>query len=143
MLITSKGVFGLPHLLSLRAFHGKRFCSRTFSSCVSCISLRLFTPASVCTDVVCVDFNLLDTVDDDVDNDIGGAGVMGVDRGGAGVMGVNTDAVTGVVCVGVLLRIGVFLFVVLTDVGVFFLLTRFVCLVDGSSSFRSGGSCLV
>ena len=49
------------------------------------------------------------------------------------VMGVNTDVVTGVVCVGVL-------------VGVFFLLPRFVCLVvclvDGSSSFRSG-SCLV
>ena len=89
---------------------------------MSCISLRLFTPASVCTDVVGVDFNLLDTVDDDVDNDIGGAGVMGVDMGGAGV-----------VCVGVL-------------VGVFFLLPRFVCLVvclvDGSSSFRSG-SCLV
>ena len=99
---------------------------------MSCVSLRLFTPASVCTDVVGVDFNLLDTVDDDVDNDIGGAGVMGVDTGGAGV-----------VCVGVLLRIGVFLFVVLTDVGVFFLLPRFVCLVDGSSSFRSGGSCLV
>ena len=99
---------------------------------MSCVSLRLFTPASVCTDVVGVDINLLDTVDVDVDNDIGGAGVMGVDIGGAGV-----------VCVGVLLRIGVFLFVVLTDVGVFFLLTRFVCLVDGSSSFRSGGSCLV
>ena len=52
---------------------------------------------------------------------------MGVDIGGAGI-----------VCVGVLLRIGVFLFVVLTDVGVFFLLTRFVCLVDGSSSFVHG-----
>ena len=99
---------------------------------MSCVSLRLFTPASVCTDVAAgVDINLLDTADVDVGNDIGGAGVMGVDVGGAGV-----------VCVGVLLRIGVFLFVVLTDVGVFFLLTRFVCLVDGSSSFRSG-SCLV
>ena len=119
MLITSKGVFGLPHLLSRRAFHGKRFCSRTFSSCVSCVSLRLFTPASVCVDVVGVDINLLDTADVDVGNDIGGAGIMGVDIGGA-------------VCVGVL-------------VGVFFLLPRFVCLVvclvDGSSSFRSG-SCL-
>ena len=89
-----------------------------------------------CLDVAGVDINLLDTVDVDVGNDIGGAGVMGVDIGGTGVMGVNT----GVVCVGVLLRIGVFLFVVLTDVGVFFLLTRFVCLVDGSSSFRSWGS---
>ena len=100
---------------------------------MSCVSLRLFTPASVCTDVVGVDINVLDIADVDVGNDIGGAGVMGV----------NTDVVTGVVCVGVLLRIGVFLFVVLTDVGVFFLLPRFVCLVDGSSSFRSGGSCLV
>ena len=36
------------------------------------------------------------------------AGVMGVDIGGAGVMGVDTDVATGVVCVGVLLRIGVF-----------------------------------
>ena len=58
-------------------------------------------------------------MDVEVGNDIGGEGVMGADIGGAGV-----------VCVGVL-------------VGVFFLLTRFVCLVDGSSSFRSGGSCLV
>ena len=70
-------------------------------------------------DGVGVDINLLDTADVDVGNDIGGAGVMGVDVGGA-------------VCVGVL-------------VGVFFLLPRFVCLVvclvDGSSSFRSG-SCL-
>ena len=90
---------------------------------MSCVSLRLFTPASVCADVVGVDINLLDTADVDVGNDIGGAGVMGVDIGGA-------------VCVGVL-------------VGVFFLLPRFVCLVvclvgclvDGSSSFRSG-SCL-
>ena len=57
---------------------------------MSCVSLRLFTPASVCTDVVGVDINLLDTVDVDVDNDIGGAGVMGVDIGGAGA-----------VCVGV------------------------------------------
>ena len=75
--------------------------------------LRLFTPASVCADVVGVDINLLDTADVDVGNDIGEAGVMGVDIGGA-------------VCVGVL-------------VGVFFLLPRFVCLVvclvDGSSSF--------
>ena len=122
MLITSKGALGFPQLLSRRVFHGRRSCSRTFSSCVSCVSLRLFTPASVCTDVVGVDINLLDTVDVDVDNDIGGAGVMGVDIGGAGV-----------VCVGVL-------------VGVFFLLPRFVCLVvclvDGSSSLRSG-SCLV
>ena len=86
---------------------------------MSCVSLRLFTPASVCTAVAGVDIILLDTVDVDVGNDIGGAGVMGVDIGGAGV-----------VCVGVL-------------VGVFFLLTRFVCLVDGSSSFRSWGSCLV
>ena len=93
--------------------------------------MLIFLLMLVCTDVVGVDINLLDTVDVDVDNDIGGAGVMGVDIGGAGV-----------VCVGVLLRIGVFLFVVLTDVAVFFLLTRFVCLVDGSSSFRSGGSCL-
>ena len=53
-------------------------------------------------------------------------------------MGVNTDVVTGVVCVGVLLRIGVFLFVLLTDIGVFFLLPRLVCLVDGSSSFFQG-----
>ena len=86
---------------------------------MSCVFLRLFTPASVCADVVGVDINLLDTADVDVGNDIGGAGVMGVDVGGA-------------VCVGVL-------------VGVFFLLPRFVCLVvclvDGSSSFRSG-SCL-
>ena len=86
---------------------------------MSCVFLRLFTPASVCADVVGVDINLLDTADVDVGNDIGGAGVMGVDIGGA-------------VCVGVL-------------VGVFFLLPRFVCLVvclvDGSSSFRSG-SCL-
>ena len=81
---------------------------------MSCVFLRLFTPASVCADVVGVDINLLDTADVDVGNDIGGAGVMGVDVGGA-------------VCVGVL-------------VGVFFLLPRFVCLVvclvDGSSSFR-------
>ena len=86
---------------------------------MSCVFLRLFTPASVCADVVGVDINLLDTADVDVGNDIGGAGAMGVDIGGA-------------VCVGVL-------------VGVFFLLPRFVCLVvclvDGSSSFRSG-SCL-
>ena len=82
---------------------------------MSCVFLRLFTPASVCADVVGVDINLLDTADVDVGNDLGGAGVMGVDMGGA-------------VCVGVL-------------VGVFFLLPRFVCLVDGSSSFRSG-SCL-
>ena len=86
---------------------------------MSCVFLRLFTPASVCADVVGVDINLLDTADVDVGNDLGGAGVMGVDVGGA-------------VCVGVL-------------VGVFFLLPRFVCLVvclvDGSSSFRSG-SCL-
>ena len=82
-----------------------------------------FTPASVCGNVVGVDINLLDIADVDIGNDIGGAGVMGVDLGGA-------------VCVGVL-------------VGVFFLLPRFVCLVgclvgclvDGSSSFRSG-SCL-
>ena len=91
--------------------------------------LRLFTPASVCADVVGVDINLLDTADVDVGNDIGGAGVMGVDIGGSGVMGVD---IGGAVCVGVL-------------VGVFFLLPRFVCLVvclvDGSSSFRSG-SCL-
>ena len=80
--------------------------------------LRRFTPASVCADVVGVDINLLDTADVDVGNDIGGAGVMGVDIGGVGV-----------VCVGVL-------------VGVFFLLTRFVCLVDGSPPLRSG-SCLV
>ena len=129
MLITSDGVFGLPHLLSLRAFHGKRFCSRTFSSCVSCVSLRLFTPASVCADVVGVDINLLDTADVDVGNDIGGAGVMGVDIGGSGVMGVD---IGGAVCVEFL-------------AGVFFLPPRFVCLVvclvDGSSSFRSG-SCL-
>ena len=58
---------------------------------MSCVSLRLLTPASVCTDVVGVDINLLDTVDVDVGNDIGGAGVMGVDIGGAGIMGVNTD----------------------------------------------------
>ena len=119
MLTTSDGVFGLPHLFSLRAFHGKRLCSQAFSSCVSCVSLRLFTPASVCADVVGVDINVLDIADVDVGNDIGGAGVMGVDIGGA-------------VCVGVL-------------VGVFFLPPRFVCLVvclvDGSSSFRSG-SCL-
>ena len=86
---------------------------------MSCGSLRLFTPASVCANVVGVDINLLDIADVDVGNGIGGAGVMGVDIGGA-------------VCVGVL-------------VGVFFLLPRFVCLVgclvDGSSSFRSG-SCL-
>ena len=82
---------------------------------MSCVSLRLFTPASVCADVVGVDINVLDITDVDVGNGIGGAGVMGVDIGGA-------------VCVGVL-------------VGVFFLLPRFVCLVDGSSSFRSS-SCL-
>ena len=96
---------------------------------MSCVSLRLFTPASVCADVVGVDINLLDTPDVDVGNDIGGAGVMGADIGGSGVMGVD---IGGAVCVGVL-------------VGVFFLLPRFVCLVvclvDGSSSFRSG-SCL-
>ena len=78
---------------------------------MSCVFLRLFTPASVCANVVGVDINLLDIADVDVGNGIGGAGV---------------------VCVGVL-------------VGVFFLLPRFVCLVvclvDGSSSFRSG-SCL-
>ena len=68
---------------------------------MSCVSLRVFAPAPVCTDVAGVDINLLDTVDVDVGNDIGGAGVMGVDVGGAGV-----------VCVGVLLRIGVFFFVV-------------------------------
>ena len=86
---------------------------------MSCVSLRLFTPASGCVDVVGVDINVLDIADVDVGHGIGGAGVMGVDVGGA-------------VCVGVL-------------VGVFFLLPRFVCLVvclvDGSSSFRSG-SCL-
>ena len=123
MLITSKGVFGLPQLRSRRAFHGRRFCSRTFSSCVSCVSLRLFTPASVCPDVAGVDINLLDTVDVDVGNDIGGAGVMGVDVGGAGV-----------VCVGVLLRIVVCFFVVLTDVGVFFLLTRFALAIRTAGS---------
>ena len=96
---------------------------------MSCVFLRLFIPASVCADVVGVDINLLDTADVDVGNDIGGAGVMGVDIGGSGVMGVD---IGGAVCVGVL-------------VGVFFLPPRFVCLVvclvDGSSSFRSG-SCL-
>ena len=106
---------------------------------MSCVFLRLFTPASVCADVVGVDINLLDTADVDVGNDIGGAGVMGVDVGGSGVMGVDIGGsgvmgvdIGGAVCVGVL-------------VGVFFLLPRFVCLVvclvDGSSSFRSG-SCL-
>ena len=55
---------------------------------MSCVSLRLFTPGSVCTDVVGVDFNLLDTVDVDVGNDLGGAGVMGVDIGGAVCVGV-------------------------------------------------------
>ena len=104
---------------------------------MSCVSLRLFAPALVFTDVAGVDISLLGAVDVDVGIDIGRASVMGVD---IGVMGV---VVTDVVCVEVLLRVGVFLFVVLTDVGVFFLLARFVCLVDGSSSFRSWGSCLV
>ena len=72
-----------------------------------------FCTSTSITDVAGVDINLLETVDVDVGNDIGGAGVMGVDIGGAGV-----------VCVGVLLHIGVFLFVVLTDVGVFFSLTH-------------------
>ena len=96
---------------------------------MSCVFLRLFTPASVCANVVGVDINLLDTADVDVGNEIGGAGVMGVDIGGSGVMGVD---IGGAVCVEFL-------------AGVFFLPPRFVCLVvclvDGGSSFRSG-SCL-
>ena len=86
--------------------------------CVLRVSASFHTSISMCGRCG-VDINLLDTADVDVGNDIGGAGVMGVDLGGA-------------VCVGVL-------------VGVFFLPPRFVCLVvclvDGSSSFRSG-SCL-
>ena len=113
-------MFGLPTCFPFELSTGNDSV-RELSPPACLAFLCVFAPASVCTDVAGVDINLLDTVDVDVGNDIGGAGAMSVDIGGAGA-----------VCVGVL-------------VGVFLLLPRFVCLVvclvDGSSSFRSG-SCL-
>ena len=132
MLITSKGALEFPNCFLVELSTGDDPV-RELSPHACLASLCVFAPALVFTDVAGVDINLLDTVDVGVGVDIGGAGV-----GGAGVMGVNTDVVTGVVGVGCYYASGFF-----SDVGVFFLLTRFVCLVDGSSSFRSWGSCLV
>ena len=93
------GCARIPPIASSKFPREKILLSRTFSSCVPCISLPLFTPTLIFTGVAgvtCID--------------AGETGVASVVIGGAGVAGVAGG--TGVPFVGVALCAGVFFFVV-------------------------------
>ena len=122
------GALGFPQL-PRRNFHGRRSCSRTFSSCVLCVSLLLFTPALVLTEDAGV-----------TSIDAGVIGVASIVIGGAGVAGVAGCTDTGVSFVGVTLCADVFSLVASVVVGVVFVLfTRLVRLLGCRSFFLLTG----